>query len=148
MFSLELGSFVEADFGELKKRRLTAGAVGLDFGPFATTESAPLPKIDDLIAAAATLADCNPLKTGLRRFISELHVSRDSAGFLARRVEQIAGEKSPAELAKLKASLAKLTGRSGTLENLIVSDSARTPALDLLVLTKFVKSNQGGCRHD
>ena len=140
MFSLELGSFVEAGFDDIRSRRLTAGEVGMDFGPYKTGGDVPLPDIADLLDAARAVAGFNPLKTGVRRFISELHVSRDSAGFLARRVQQIAEEKSRDHLGKFMAALGRLTGKSGDLNDLLTNAGDKTPALDLLVLSKFVKA--------
>ena len=96
--------------------------------------------IADLLDAARAVAGFNPLKTGVRRFISELHVSRDSAGFLARRVQQIAEEKSRDHLGKFMAALGRLTGKSGDLNDLLTNAGDKTPALDLLVLSKFVKA--------
>lgn len=158
MFTLELGSFVEADFDDIRKRRLTAGSAGLDFGPYKTSGNAPLPDVADLIAAAGIIAKCNPLKTGIRRFVSELSVNSASAAFLARRVQQVAAEKHGKVLLEFMEALGALTGRSGTLDELLLrpeppcgetrktqrrnTPETRTPALDLLVLAKFVNSKK------
>lgn len=140
MFSLELGSFVESDFEAICSRRLTAGEVGMDFGPYKTGGDAKLPNVSDLAAAAEVLGDCTPLKNGIRRFISELHVSRTSACFLARRLQQIAMEKYPKKLQSLLQSLGNLTGKTDNLEELLIGANSKTPALDLMILSKFVKS--------
>ncbi|MBP5586641.1 MAG: hypothetical protein J6Y92_09850 [Lentisphaeria bacterium] len=150
MFSLELGSFIEKDFQSIRERRLTAGNTGLDFGPYKTDGAIDMPDISDLIAAARCLGLCNPLKNGIRRYISELHVNRQSADFLAERVQQIAREKTENIYSDFAVCLGRLTGvePGRNLSDLLINRNGRTPALDLLVLSKFVNKEQGGENHD
>lgn len=148
MYGLELGSFIESGFDDIKRRRLTAGKVTLDFGPYATSGSGGLPQLEDMLEAARTLAGRNPLRTGLRRYLSELHVDRVSADFLARRIQQVAEEKDPGRLQRLLAALEKITGRGGGLENSLVNGQGRSPVLDLLVLAKFMTQEGGVEKND
>ena len=149
MFAKELGGYVDQSFSAMEKRSLSAdtekGRISFAFGPWKTScneaGGSKLPCIEDLTEAAKVLKAYSPFHSGIRRYITELHVSFDGASFLADRIEEIAREKgASSQLEQLKQLLGKISGRKGNdpLRSILVSDNQSSPVLDLLTVSQFL----------
>lgn len=127
-----MSSFTE-DYKKIVERELTARASGVSFkfGPYAVEDNKSLPNIHDLISAAEAVYETKGIKSGLRRWLSELHESKDSADLLLKRINQVAKEKE-----KVDNQLKKL---NISLENLIQHKDGKrsTPVYDLLSILSF-----------
>ena len=155
MFAKELGGFVDSSFSDMEKRSLSIATdkmkVSFVFGPYKTSGNEEggekLPYLGDLIDAAKCMSEYSPLHSGIRNFITELHVSEDAAKFLAGRIEQIASEKGKdALMQKFKAALKRMTGIESTLlYNVLKKNTegtSRVPAIDLLTVQQFTNKEE------
>lgn len=157
MFAKEVGGYVDRAFSIMEKRSLTAqledSEVSFVFGPYKVTADEPggdrLPWINALHAGVDALATHTPLRSALRNFISELHVSRDAAKLRIDRAEQIASGKNDGShaLEALKDSLCAMTGnKSDKLYDLLFCSGEKrevSPALDLLTVNQFTEYGKG-----
>ncbi len=142
MFARELGGFVDESYEDFAERELKSGEVSQSFGPYGIQEDGKLPEVSALLDCAKSLSGSagSALQSGLRRILHELHVSRESADFLADRLEQVSsGRGSLGELKKGLARLGRLgdAGEDRPLRELYVVGK-RSPLVDLLLAAKFV----------
>ena len=149
MFAKELGGYVDQSFSEMEERSLSAypasdKKISFAFGPYVAglSGNGKLPDASDLIKCAECLRDVPSLHSGLRRYISELHISEDAAKFLAERMEAIVCEKGKADImGEFRSHLTKLTGdnSAATLaECLVCKKNMHSPALDILTVWQFL----------
>ncbi len=129
-----MSSFVE-DYEKIVERELTAKASGVSFkfGPYVIEDKDAMPNIHNLIAAAEILDGTKGIKSGLRRWLTELHENKESADLLLSRINQIAKQREKSkldeELKKLNVSLNNLIKNGGKIDS--------SPVYDILSILSF-----------
>ncbi|NUM36378.1 MAG: hypothetical protein HUU50_17700 [Candidatus Brocadiae bacterium] len=136
-----LSSFYD-DYEETKKRELTASPkdnqdkpIHFDFGPYAINKNTSLPCIQDLRDCVKTLEKKDAPKSGLRRWLSEIHHSELQAKELIQRVAQIAKSKEDFQVHEFDESIKKL-GANLSLGNPMTNEN-KTPLFDILTLLSW-----------
>ena len=87
-------SYVDT-YGEIKERELTAAASGIkfDYGPYAIDDNVPdMPYIENLIKRVKILKEKESPKTGLRKWLFDLHKDEGNATQLMNRIKKITKE--------------------------------------------------------
>lgn len=154
LFAKELGSFVDESFAAFTARNLTIqteqdDVLSLVYGPYKTARDEHggemLPFIDDLQDAADCL-QYSPLHSAIRKMITELHISTDSAKLLADRAEAIAeekGERAKKAISELKEKLCALSGKQEHSLYKLLCSGKKSPMLDLLTAQQFTVAEKG-----
>ncbi|MEI6421133.1 MAG: hypothetical protein WCP55_02885 [Lentisphaerota bacterium] len=136
-FHKVMSSFVE-DYKTIVDRELTAKAsavitpngkpspVTFDFGPYAIADNPKMPNIEKILGVVNELPKFKGIKSGLRRWLSELHENQESAEMLLQRINQVAKKKEKDEFDKI---ISQLDGNL-SLSQLIVRE--KTPVYDIL----------------
>jgi hypothetical protein len=126
-FHKVMSSFVE-DYKTIVDRELTAKASGVtfDFGPYAIADNPNMPNIYKILDVVNELPKSKGIKSGLRRWLSELHENQESAEMLLQRMNQVAKKNEKDEIDKI---IKQLDGNL-SLSQLIVR--GKTPVYDIL----------------
>ncbi len=135
-FHLELGGYIDS-YEKIVERELTAGSYKFNFGPYYLRSK---PKIDSLIDAAKILKKCSPLKSGIRRWVSELHRDVNSARIMLERLDDVASEKYGKDIKEFEKALKELLPEqpgAEKLRHLLSQNTDRNPAYDLLTVAEI-----------
>ena len=153
MFAKELGSFIDSSFSAREKRLLSISTgnekISFAFGPYKTSEDEEggetLPDANTLLTVVQMIKNNKDLAlhSGLRKLLTELHVSIDSAKFNLERIEEITEDKGKSQaLNNIKLQLSKLTmvNEKSDFYSILIN-SGKSPLIDILTAYQFLQNN-------